>query len=98
MTNAQSTSNEYIEVELSIELTYHRPTTKDDGKLTFTEFRPNEALSCFKCKVPKDAIKDKETLTEYVREQMYDCDVIGLDQVNIWDEDASERGEFRFPY
>lgn len=97
MTSTQNTLNEYVEVELSIDLTYYRPTTNDNGELIFTEFRPDEAWSCFKCKVPKEAIIDKSTLAKYVREQMYDCDVIELDQVNIWDGNNKE-GEFRFPY
>jgi len=97
MTNATQETTDFVEVELSIDLTYHRPTTNKKGELTFEEFRPDEAWSCFKCKVPKEAIADKISLTKYVREVMYDCDVIGLDCVNIWDGD-DKQGEFRFPY
>jgi len=95
MTNATRETTNFVEVELSIDLTYHRPTTDEEGKLTFEEFHPDEAFNCFKCKVPKEVLADKVTLTRYVREQMEDCDIIGLNRVNIWDGNNTE-GDFRF--
>jgi len=95
MTNATQETTNFVEVELSIDLLYYRPTANEEGELTFEEFRPDEAWSCFKCKVPKEVVADKATLTKYVRGVMCDYDVIGLDQVNIWD---NKQGEFRFPY
>lgn len=95
MSNTQGTLNEYVEVELSIDLTYYRPTTNENGELTFTEFCPDEAWSCFKCKVPKEVVGNKTTLTKYVREVMCDYDVIDLNTVNIWDADKEV---FRFAH
>jgi len=97
MTITTQETTDFVEVMLSIDLTYRRPTTNKEGELTFEEFRPDEAWSCFKCKVPKQVVADKATLTKYVREVMYYCDVIGLERVNIWDGD-DKQGEFRFPY
>ena len=100
MTNANQLkdSSEYVEVNLSIDLTYYRPTTSKDGKLTFVAYTPDEAYNCFKCMVPKEAVASKEALTEYVEEKMYDYDIIRLDKVNIWDGDGLKGDYFRFPY
>jgi len=95
MTNATQAATNFVEVELSIDLTYYRPTTDEEGKLTFQEFQPDEALNCFKCKVPKEVVADKATLTKYVKEHMYDYDIIRLDEVNIWDGN-DKGGDFRF--
>ena len=99
MTNAKQLENssEYVEVNLSIDLTYYRPTTSKDGKLTFVAYTPDEAYNCFKCMVPKEAVTSKEALTEYVSDAMIGCDIIDLNKVNIWDVDGL-KGDFRFPY
>ena len=99
MTNVKQLENssEYVEVDLSIDLTYYRPTANKDGKLTFAEYNPDEAYSCFKCMVPKEAVTSKEALTKYVEEKMYHYDIIRLDKVNIWDGEG-RKGNFRFPY
>ncbi len=96
MTNATQSNSNLVEIELSIDLIYYRPTTNQEGKLTFKEFCPDEAFNCFKCKVPKEVVADKVTLEKYVRRQMEDYEAIRINNVNIWDGDDAQ-GDFRFP-
>lgn len=94
MTNTKSTSNDYVEVDLSIDTKRPFPAKNERGMLVFLEAADYKTLS--KVKVPVSVAYSKELLCEYVSEVIlnYGGDVIDLDRVNIWDAD---KGEFRFP-
>jgi hypothetical protein len=91
------TSTDYVEVDLSIDLVFHVPSRNEDGTLGFREFRPDEAWSCIKVKVPSSVVNDQRLLSRYVYHVMSDhvADIVDLRKVNIWEE---EKDDFRFPY
>lgn len=95
MTNTQSTSNEYVEVDLSIDTRRHFPAKNERGHLVFKESEDYETLS--KVKVPASIAYDKDLLYEYVSQVMadYEGDICDLCKVNIWDADKED---YRFPY
>jgi hypothetical protein len=99
MTNPKQldTSTDYVEVDLSIDLVFHVPSRNESGTLGFREFRPDEAWSCIKVKVPSSVVNDKKLLSRYVDQVMadYGADIVDLNKVNIWEE---EKDDFRFPY
>jgi len=91
------TSTDYVEVDLSIDLVFHVPSRNENGTLGFREFRPDEAWSCIKVKVPSSVVNDQRLLSRYVDQVMEDheADTVELQKVNIWEE---EKDDFRFPY
>ena len=91
------TSADYVEVDLSIDLAFHVPSRNENGTLGFREFRPDEAWSCIKVKVPSSVVNDQRLLSRYVNQVMenHEADTVELQKVNIWEE---EKDDFRFSY
>ena len=86
------------QVELSWEINMELPYVDKDGTLAFQE----EQVSCevpLKVLLPAEVVKDKKTLTAYLREQHeMNGDLPSYGQINIWDENKNikEGGTFRF--
>jgi len=94
MSNATQETTNFVEVELCMELGFCRPTTDRNGELTFSENRTDSSYGfTIKCKVPKEVVANKETLTKYVREKIYHYETVSVDEINVWD---SKKGEFLF--
>lgn len=96
MTNTEITaiSNEYVEVDLSIDTRKRFPAKNESGMLVFIETYDYKTIS--KVKVPASVAYHKELLYKYVSDRFanFEGDIIDLDEVNIWD---AEKNDFRFP-
>ena len=102
MLNAYNNTNnpeDLVEVNLTWDIKANIPYADKEGILRFEEEQITPDAQELKVKLPKEVVKDKETLEKFLSEQHDDWGIYpSYDQINIWDGDKEHPtgGTFRF--